>query len=363
MEYAREELRFAADGWSSGQLVTGAVGSGARGVVVRPADLVVTHTLIKRSRRRVLRHGSQVVGDASTPLQPDAVRLTRGVRVLRGAARVGRVRALWCDRASGQIMHVLVKPGGGLAGGPERVLAVEQLSGVAKNALVLLESAPDLEQLPPYRPDKALVADLRAILAEALPAPSARRGVKTLVEDGQVHLAGAVETEEEVARARHAAERIRGVRGLVLDLVSTETLADRVEQRLAAVLAAATSLPHPAPTGAGEPQAAVRVLAEHGIVYLEGSAPTSEMRAVLERATLTVAGARVVVNNLTVDAPPMPIPSHQPAAAARSVEPSSALIADAGGTNGQDAAPDEAEATGADMVASVPADVSQRVTQ
>ena len=48
MEYARVELRPVAGGWSRGVLVSGAAGGSPRGAVVRPADLVVTHTLLKK---------------------------------------------------------------------------------------------------------------------------------------------------------------------------------------------------------------------------------------------------------------------------------------------------------------------------
>ena len=67
-----------------------------------------------------------------------------------------------------------------------------------------------------------------------------------------------------------------------------ESLAERVERQLAATLAAQ-----------GANDADVRVLAEHGIVYLEGSAPTQEASAALERAARAVAGARVVLNHLS----------------------------------------------------------------
>lgn len=294
MEYARLEIRFAWGGWSSGMLVTGAAGNGARGVVVRAADMTISHTLLKRRRRLALPEGSAVVGDASTPLPEESARLTAGAKVLRGKSPVGHVSALWCDRASSRIMHVVVRPSVGfLRRGPEHVLPAEHIFGVTKGAFVLDESAPALETLPVYRPDRAIEADLRLALAEALPAPSARRGVKALVEEGQVHLGGVVDTEEEVARARLAAEGVRGVREVVVDVVSAETLAARVEERAMAVLAAQQA------SGA-----AVRVLSEHGIVYLDGHVATREARDAVERAAKAVAGVRAVVNSLIVERAP-----------------------------------------------------------
>jgi osmotically-inducible protein OsmY len=73
------------------------------------------------------------------------------------------------------------------------------------------------------------------------------------------------------------------------DLVSMESLAERVERRLTQTLAAQ-----------GVPGADVRVLAEHGIVYLEGVAPTKEASDALERAAHSAPGARVVLNHLAI---------------------------------------------------------------
>jgi osmotically-inducible protein OsmY len=169
----------------------------------------------------------------------------------------------------------------------EYVLDAGYIQGLATNKIMLTGDAPALGGLLPYRPDAALEKDARAALAAALPSPNARRGVKYFVQEGTIHLGGVVETEEEVAQARAAIDRIAGVRGVTVDLVSTESLAERVERQLAMTLAAQ-----------GAAGADVRVLAEHGIVYLEGVTPTQEASAALERAARSVPGARVVLNHL-----------------------------------------------------------------
>lgn len=290
MEYARAELRWVLGGWSLGSLIESAAPGRVRGVIVDPAEARVVYTLLAPLRRREsLPMGAKVVGDARTPTPPQYVTLTRGVALLRGSSRVGTVTALWCDNATGAIRHILVAPGRVLLGRPmEYVLDASYIQGFAANKVVLTTNAPALDALTPYRPDAVIERNAWAALGAALPNRNARRGVKFFVQEGALHLGGLVETEEEVAQARAALDHIAGLRGVTSDLVSMESLAERVERQLAATLAAQ-----------GANDADVRVLAEHGIVYLEGSAPTQEASAALERAARAVAGARVVLNHLS----------------------------------------------------------------
>jgi osmotically-inducible protein OsmY len=289
MEYARVELRWVLGGWTRGALVEGAAPGRVRGVIVDADALRVVYTLLAPLRRREsLPPGAKLVGDARTPTPPQYVTLTRGVDLLRDRSRVGTVTALWCDNASGAIRHALVSPGRALLGrGMEYVLDARYIQGLATNKIMLTAAAPAFDALPPYRPDAVIEKDARAALAAALPNRNARRGVKFFVQEGAIHVGGLVESEEEVAQARAALERIVGLRGVTVDLVSTESLAERVERRISMTLAAQ-----------GVTDADVRILAEHGIVYLEGVAPTREASAALERAARSVHGARVVLNHL-----------------------------------------------------------------
>jgi osmotically-inducible protein OsmY len=291
MEYARVELRWVFGGWSRGALVQGAVGGRVRGVVVDPAELRVASTLLAPLRRREsLPRDRKLLGDERTPTPPQFVTLTRGCVALRGRQRVGVVVALWCDNATGVLRHALVSPGRALLGRRmEYVLDAAHIQGVGKNTLALTDDAPALDALALYRPDADLEHDVAAALRAALANPNARRGVKFFVQDGAIHLGGLVETDEEVAQACDAVAHIAGLRGVTADLVSTESLAERVEERLALTLAAQ-----------GATEGSVRVLAEHGIIYLEGAAPTQETSMALEQAAHAVAGVRVVLNHLVV---------------------------------------------------------------
>src|SRR5260221_2144348 len=170
MEYARLELRFTPNGWSSGTLITGLAADGMRGlrgVLVRPFDLVVTHTLVKRAgRRTALPPGAQVAGDARTPAPEGSVRLVKGAAVTQGGKCVGRLSALWCDRATGRITHVLVRPTGSLLRRPaERVLSAEEVSELTGEGLVLTTGTAPIQALTPYRADSEIEADLRLALA------------------------------------------------------------------------------------------------------------------------------------------------------------------------------------------------------
>ncbi len=128
-----------------------------------------------------------------------------------------------------------------------------------------------------------------------------------------------METDEQVTAARRAVEQVRGVRGMVMDLVASESIGARVEQALAATLAATQAstrddapagTPGDARTGLG----AVKVLSEHGIVYLEGSTPTKELSSALERATKGVPGVHLVINSLAIEVGAPHLPTSAPGA-------------------------------------------------
>jgi osmotically-inducible protein OsmY len=214
----------------------------------------------------------------------------RGARARGPQGVAGVITQLWAARATGRITHVLVRASTGLRRGPERIVPAELIAGVRAGELALKVGPDRVRELPIYRPDPAIEADVHLALDATLADPRARRAVKVRVEDGQVTLAGVVDTVEQVTFAERAAAAVPGVRGVVEDLVAEETLAAEVEARIAPLVAQALN-------GYGS----VKVLSEHGIVYLEGTVRRAQARAEIERAALGAAGARVVVNNLQVE--------------------------------------------------------------
>jgi BON domain-containing protein/PRC-barrel domain protein len=295
MLYTRHDLRLASRGWHGGVLEEGVVPGNVLGVALNAAARQVIYTLVPRRRAAKLPGASaHQTGTARTELPTGEVRLTGRARVYLGGRAVGHVSHVWCDRLSGLVTHVLVRAGGGLfARGPERVLPIEAVAKLEEERVTLALSAADYARAPIYRPDADIAHDLHLAIALALHDPRTRRDIKARVEDGHVTLAGTVDAAEQRTGAVRAAEGIAGVRGMTVDIVIQEALADLVEH------AVEDEIGHRGYTGAH-----FRAFTEHGIVYLEGTVPSDNARNGLERSALGVTGVRVVVNNLRVDGEP-----------------------------------------------------------
>jgi osmotically-inducible protein OsmY len=291
MYYNRLELRLMSRGWTGGQLLEGAVEGNVRGVAIEASSRQIEFTLVQ-PRRGAQRHQAitRSAGNARTQLATDLVRITSRTRVEAEGVPVGWVSRLWCDRGSRELTHVLVQTRHSLlVRSFERIVEVGIVKSLAEGKVVLLTSASGFTALPPHRSDGDILADVRLIFQSALPDPHARRAIKLRVDDAEVTLAGQVDTPEQRASAAHAAGSIAGVRGVVNDIVITETMATAVEAAIAA------AFPDKRAT------AGVRVFSEHGIVYLEGKIADPSVRAALERTAVAVPGVRVVVNNLLVE--------------------------------------------------------------
>lgn len=299
MRYTRLEMRFGRLGGSQGVLYSGAVAGKVRCVFIDPETHAVAYTLIPRSRRGPAgADPSRRVSAGGGAIPAGLAKIVPGTRLAMststGTSTVGRITAIWADRVTSAVTHVLLRPRGTpLAHRPERVVPFEWIASVGNGKVAASPSAPPPDQWPIYRADEAITRDIRLALAEALPDLGARRAIKVRVEDGDVSLVGDVETREVVEAARRAVARVGGVRGTIIDLTAAETLGERVEERIAQLIREQHL-----------EIARVHVLAEHGIVYLEGSAPTPEARTAIERAALGAAGARVVVNDIAVGGEP-----------------------------------------------------------
>jgi osmotically-inducible protein OsmY len=291
MEYARAEMRFASGIGPRPLLFAGLVEGSVRGIVVEPDSLTVTHTLVSSGQAKKLGPSRRPISDQSTVAQ-GAITLMVGLSLMSEGGRMGTIPAVWCDRASGQIMDVLVARGGGfMRAAVEHIVPASAILGVGQGRLVLSKDAPPAGTWPPYRADAQLTRDIREALARPI-SPLAARHIHVDVHDGQVHLSGALDTQAEADLAARAARGVIGVRSLVNDLIAHESLASRVEQRLSALDEDGNSESVPGPH--------VRVLAEHGIIYLDGTVPTGDVRSSLESAARSVTGVHVVLNRLEV---------------------------------------------------------------
>jgi osmotically-inducible protein OsmY len=291
MEYTRVEIELIRRGWLSGVPMGGAVAGPARGVTL-DSSFTVRRTLVSRRRSRTLPSvGEDAVGQDGAAAGGQM--FTRASRVRGATGNLGTVSRLWVSRATGKVTHVLVRASGSALGARPEYIVPANLLSVSSAALSTSIDAAQLRALPIYRPDGAIEADVRLALEEALADPRARRAVKVRVDDGQVYLAGVVDTSEQVRYAERAVRSVAGVRGLIMDVVAEESVAAAVEARIAPLAAAAAN-------GHGE----VRAFSEHGIVYLEGSVASPASRSEIERVAISVAGVRAVVNNLRVQGEP-----------------------------------------------------------
>lgn len=124
------------------------------------------------------------------------------------------------------------------------------------------------------------------------------KGVGVTVTDGVVMLRGSVPSYGEKYAAEHAAERVKGVRGVAQELhVELPKLFEHSDADLAR--AAANVLDW----NSFIPKDRIKVRVERGFVTLDGTVDTPFQRVEAERAVTNLAGARGVTNLITVVRP------------------------------------------------------------
>jgi osmotically-inducible protein OsmY len=292
MDYARVEMLLVRGAWPRGISVRGAVAGPALAVIVDPNTRMVTHTVVQPRRMRQLRAAEDGYGiSADDRESQNGVSITASTRVRGVNASLGVLTRVWVDRASSCVTHVVIRRHMGvLASGPERIVPIDRVEEMRLGTILVKLDSTGFSDMPVFRSDSLIERDVNESLAAVLAEPRARRTLKVRVQDGFVTLGGEVDTLDQVRYAEHTVMRVPGVRGITLDLVAQEALAAAVEARLALQRIAS-----------GDGPRSIQVLAEHGIVHLEGTVGTQRARSDAERVALTVAGVKVVVNNLRVD--------------------------------------------------------------
>lgn len=292
MDFARVEMLLVRGAWPRGISVRGAVAGPALAVMLDPNTRMVTYTVVQPRRMRQLRAAN---GECDAPADnresQNGVSITASTRVRGIDGPLGVLTRVWVDRASSCVTHVVVRRHMGvLASGPERIVPIDRVEDIRLGVITVKLDSTGFSDMPVFRSDSLIERDVNESLAAVLAEPRARRTLKVRVQDGFVTLGGEVDTLDQVRYAEHTVMRVQGVRGITLDLVAQEALAAAVEARLAA---------HSIASGDGPRR--IQVLAEHGIVHLEGTVETQRSRSDAERVALTVAGVKVVVNNLRVE--------------------------------------------------------------
>jgi osmotically-inducible protein OsmY len=292
MEYTRIQVVMGGGSWKRGTRVTGAIEGPARAVLVDPSDFSVTDTIVSPRRARALPPSVVASQPGVLELGRAVVAASLDVRAMKES--VGHVSRIWCRVDTRRITHLVVRERAGWPRqGQERIVPADYVDAVTEAGIALKCTGADFHVLPLYRPDEAILADVQAALESVLADPRARRQVKARVDDGQVTLAGEVDTIDQARLAERAVATVPGVRAIVEDLVAQESLASVVEARIAALGQAVMN-------GHGP----IQVYSEHGIVYLEGSVPSAQARQDAEQAALAAAGTKVVVNNLRISGEP-----------------------------------------------------------
>lgn len=292
MEYTRIEMLLVRSFWSPSMRVAGAVGGQVRGVVIDPSDLAVTHTVIPHKRAREMPSLAAAHLDPAGASDPDgSVALSANASVHGPGGALGSLSRLWVDRSAGHVTHVLFRSGTPLSRvRREHILPAELIESIGRAGVVVKIGPAAIAELPLFRADALIAVDVQQALDGVLTSPRARRGVKVRVDDGHVTLAGEVDTVEQAHLAERAAATVAGIRAMTVDLAAQEALAAVVEERIASLVASSSN-------GHGP----VRALAEHGIVYLEGSVTSEQAREEIARIALGVASVLVVVNNVHVN--------------------------------------------------------------
>ncbi|MBA3824041.1 MAG: BON domain-containing protein [Ktedonobacterales bacterium] len=283
MDSMRLEMRLGS-ALGSSTVVKGTVAGEVLAAVLDPATLTVVQTAVASRVARQL--GLAAEGAAGTP----GIRLSSKteVRVAGGKHNLGNLGRLWADRATNHLTHILISKDRAFY-----VLDVAHVATFDAQHIILTENVRDLQSIPVYRDDAAIGGDVGAAIETTLLDPRSRRSIHARVEDGQVDLSGTLYSEEEFNALFSAIKRTPGVRGVRSDVVIEVELADAVMSAIDQLRAkgdiAATDI--------------IQVLSEHQILYLQGQVSTPKVKAAAERAALSVAGVRLVVNNLSTITP------------------------------------------------------------
>jgi osmotically-inducible protein OsmY len=213
-------------------------------------------------------------------LEEQTVPLRSGQEVWAKDGRAGRIDLLLLD-SHGHVSHFVIRKGSLLR--RHVIVPVDWIGKIDRRGVWLEMERAALDQLPPYRTDRAIASDvsqalwrdevLRAIDAEAIDA---------VVRDGIVTLRGYVSTAANKKRADRAARSVPGVLEIDNQLVTDEEVVIAIAQALAR------------DERTREPR--IFVSAKHGVVVLNGRTETAETRAAAEEVAAIVPSVRGVVN-------------------------------------------------------------------
>ena len=260
------------------------------GLVIRtgllpPRDLFVPMSLVADAtdNRVALRVShADVLRQPGAPKQDSTIALRRGQPVDATDGRAGRVELLLVEDG-GQMHHFVMRKG--RVRGRDVIVPVDWISTIDEHGIWLVVDRAALDQLPPYRPDSVIAADVeQALWADEVIRALDLETIDATVNDGVVILNGHATTPTIKARAERAARQLPGVQGVVNQIITDGEVESAVSQALA----------HD-PRTRGQH---IFVSANHGIVTLSGTFDGADTRAAAEDVAGSVPLVRGVINEI-----------------------------------------------------------------
>lgn len=233
--------------------------------------------------RRHRREPGGVVGTASGPPAGEQPTVVAGTPLYGRDGPIGHIAAVLVHPESGEVTHLVVRAGGLL--GRDVIVPVDWATEISPERITLDVERRQVEQLPEYRPDSEILAEVLAALdrhpqlrVASLP------GISVRVQDGIVYLEGNVATQSHRRLAEEIAAGVRGVLGVRNLLYADDAVRVQVAQALARDLRTRGLIIH--------------VDVRRGVVELQGTVHTDEERHAAEDVALVQPGVRTVLNLL-----------------------------------------------------------------
>jgi osmotically-inducible protein OsmY len=259
-----------------------------------------------RGRQRAKQGASEVAG------QP--VTLAAGQTVIGSDGEVGTLALLLLDSADSRVTHLVVRGGKMLE--HDTIVPLTWVRTVAGDQLLLDVGRAELSQLPEYRSDDDITADVfDALWYGAGRDPGELCCVEVQTVDGIVTLRGTTRTEDARRAMEQSARCVRGVLGVRNELESIEEL---VRSTVVATMREQGATPLAGPEASGATMAesgdaalatsvcqavtaataveSLRVGGYAGTVVLRGTVADAESRHLVSERAREVAGVRQVIN-------------------------------------------------------------------
>jgi osmotically-inducible protein OsmY len=233
-----------------------------------------------RRHRREPSGAAEAVGGSTTAERPTVV---AGTPVYGRDGPIGHVAAVLVHPDTAAATHLVVRAGRLLA--RDVIVPVDWATEITPERITLDVERRQIEQLPEYRPDPEIAADVLAALERH---PQLRvaslPGITVRVHDGIVYLEGNVATQSHRRLAEEIAASVRGVLEVRNELYADDAVQVQIAQALARDLRTRGLIIH--------------VDVRRGVVELQGTVQSEEERHAAMDVALMQPGVRTVVSLL-----------------------------------------------------------------